>query len=380
MAMNNFRISGQGVFFFAEQGTPCCFSIYDRAGRHGLYVEIGQKGVLVNKLPENEPLIDKESGGLCGAPSYWFSIDYQNQQIYAGMGEARLENCIYRYTMGAAAKAFLESLSVIHAHGVKPLRLLKDPLVAAIPMVVKDMDSLTMDDIAGGAFLPKANLSAISKTMYECIAGRQFLLDDADFPEFSEAIEHSIRTPGLWCYEKLKEKASEFGKPNPLETYLRITLGRNNGESPGVPYVMEIWPVGHYSPVHSHAGAEAVIRVLHGTINVSLFPYLGAEVAPFTAVNFKAGDITWISPELNQIHQLRNLDTSSTACITIQCYMYDVKNKEHYDFFDYLDEVGSLKQYDPDSDMDFVAFKKLMKEEWAAKRLLMRPRKLCSRW
>ena len=126
---------------------------------------------------------------------------------------------------------------------------------------------------------------------------------------------------------------------------------------------MEIWPVGHYSPIHSHGGSEAVIRVLHGTINVSLYAYLGAA-APTTAVDFYEGDITWISPELNQVHQLRNLDSSPSACITIQCYMYDAKDKTHYDFFDYLDQEGAVKQYDPDSDMDFVAFKALMKKEW----------------
>jgi hypothetical protein len=92
----------------------------------------------------------------------------------------------------------------------------------------------------------------------------------------AEAIENSIRDPSGWCYQRLQQKASEFSKdkPNYEETYLRITLGHANGESPGIPYVMEIWPAGHFSPVHSHAGAEAVIRVLEGGINVSLFHFL----------------------------------------------------------------------------------------------------------
>jgi|APGre2960657373_1045057.scaffolds.fasta_scaffold412190_1 hypothetical protein len=37
------------------------------------------------------------------------------------------------------------------------------------------------------------------------------------------------------------------------------------------------------------------------------------------------------------------------------------------DTVDYLDENGAVQQYEPDSDMDFVAFKKLMLEEWAAR-------------
>jgi len=177
----------------------------------------------------------------------------------------------------------------------------------------------------------------------------------------------------MWCYEKLIKKASEFSKDNPdyKETYLRITLGENNGESPGIPYVMEIWPVGHYSPIHNHANASAIIRVLHGSINVSLFPYLSEDgVLPFAKSDFKKGDITWISPTLNQVHQLKNLDNNKDTCITIQCYMYDIENIDHYDYFDYIDADNKKQQYEPDSDMNFSEFKNLIKQEWKNRRWL----------
>jgi hypothetical protein len=44
--------------------------------------------------------------------------------------------------------------------------------------------------------------------------------------------------------------------------------------------------------------------------------------------------------------------------------MYDETNEKHYDYFDYLDDAGLVQQYEPDSDMDFIAFKELMREEW----------------
>jgi hypothetical protein len=47
--------------------------------------------------------------------------------------------------------------------------------------------------------------------------------------------------------------------------------------------------------------------------------------------------------------------------------MYDETDDKHYDYFDYLDEKGAVQQYEPDSDMDFVAFKQLMFEEWSVK-------------
>jgi hypothetical protein len=227
-----------------------------------------------------------------------------------------------------------------------------------------------MLDVATGKFLPSSNLNSMGQKLYNCVSGKRFILDDADFPQFSKAIEYSIATPGLWCNKTLQKKSTEFNKdkPNIEETYLRITLGENSGESPGVPYVMEIWPPGHFSPVHNHAGANAVIRVLCGQIHVKLFPFLSDKAIPFGTADFKKDEITWINPALNQTHQLQNL--GKKTCVTIQCYMYDEGDNYHYDYFDYLDADGKKQQYEPDSDMDFVKFKALMKAEWAARPLL----------
>jgi predicted metal-dependent enzyme (double-stranded beta helix superfamily) len=243
--------------------------------------------------------------------------------------------------------------------------LLRDPITGSVPLLVKPINDITMDAIAAGTCMPVANLSLTSQKLYNCISGKSFTLTTPDFPDFVKAIEYSIATPGCWCYERLKEKAAEFGKPNPKETYLRITLGENNGESPGVPYVMEIWPPGHYSPIHNHGGSSAVIRVLNGAIHVSLFAFLGAE-APFTGADFKNGDVTWISPVLNQVHQLKNNGTAT--CITIQCYMYETSDTKHYDYFDYMDTENTAQKFEPDSDMDFLSFKATMKAEWIVKK------------
>jgi hypothetical protein len=43
--------------------------------------------------------------------------------------------------------------------------------------------------------------------------------------------------------------------------------------------------------------------------------------------------------------------------------MYPENDILHYDYFDYLDGK-KIQHYEPDSDMDFVAFKKRMKKEW----------------
>jgi len=374
-------VHGQGVFIFRynDAYSPCVFLLHNKKSEpEGLKIELTKYAVNINRLPRNEPLIDeKNNQGLSNKNGayYWLSVDSHNQRIYVGIGEPRRETHIYSYqfpvndkTIFKKNREFLESLVTIsipnESYSLKSLKLLRDPITFNVPLIVKNTDELTMNDVALGAVMPKPNLSVTCQKLFDCVAGKKFVLDDKDFPDFSKAIEYSIVTPGCWCNKTLINKSTEFGN-DPKETYLRITLGQNNGESPGIPYVMEIWPIGHYSPVHNHAGANAIIRVLHGSINVSLYAFLSQDkIFPFADKTLKKNDITWISPTLNQIHQLKNFESNTETCITIQCYMYDDDNKKHYDYFDYLDENTKKQQYDPDSDMDFVKFKHTMRLEW----------------
>ena len=376
VSLINLIVHGQGIFVFdiKDITKKCVFKIHNSDKTNGLKIILTPTSVEVIKKPENQPLIDIKSKGLLNKKDvyYWISIDSQNRQLYAGIGEARMENVIYRhqFEMTEENKKFLENLSHItisNKSAINPIRLIRDPVTMNVPMRIKNTDDLTMTDIASNSYLPTAYLSPTSKKLYDCIAGKNFQLNK-ESADFANAIEYSIATPGLWCYEKLKAKSREFNpdKPNELETYLRITLGQNNGESPGIPYVMEIWPPHHYSPIHNHGGSSAVIRVLHGKINVSLYPFLCEDegIKPFGEEVFNTEEITWISPTLNQVHKLENKD-DKTTCITIQCYMYENEDVKHYDYFDYLDVDGNKQQYEPDSDMDFITFKQTIMEEWS---------------
>jgi len=378
----NFIIHGQGVFIFenTDNNQLCSFRILNSDKSDGYIVNFLKRGILIDRVGMDEPLMDQNNTvGLTDMKGayYWFSLDSQNQRIICGIGEPRMETKTYIYEFTFTNnhdrkinKKFLESLVTINISNdsvaLKSMKLIRDPITSNIPFIIKDTHELTMDHIANNKYLPCANLSPSAKILYESISGKHFVLNDKDFPDFSKAIEHSIATEGCWCNTKLKEKANEFSKdkPNILETYLRITMNTNSGESPGCEYVMEIWAPGHYSPVHSHANSHAVIKVLNGSINVSLYPYLNNNIEPFAIANFKKEDIIWISPDLNQTHKLKNLKKNSDTCITIQCYIYGENDTVHYDYFDFIDADGNIKHYEPDSDMDFVQFKKLMKQEW----------------
>ena len=64
-----------------------------------------------------------------------------------------------------------------------------------------------------------------------------------------------------------QEKAARCctGAPR-QQNYLRVSVGVPSGCSPGIPYVLEIWPAGHFSPVHNHGNAFGIVRMLHGSI------------------------------------------------------------------------------------------------------------------
>lgn len=291
----NLIVHGQGVFIFKnlENSKPCSFQLLNDDKTDGFDVDFTLEAVMVKRISTTEPFINEKTTGITNGlinengAYYWFSIHAQNQQFSAGIGEPRLETLTYKYSFSfndddlrKANKLLLESLTSIHisenSTSLVQLELLRDPIVGNIPQIVKDKDEITMDDMATGKYLPKSVLSPSAQMLYDCIAGKYFQLNTPEFPDFSNAIEHSIITEGLWCNKRLKEKSTEFNtKPNYNETYLRITLGQNNGNSPGIPYVLEIWPIGHFSPIHSHAKANAIIRVLNGTINVNLYPFLG---------------------------------------------------------------------------------------------------------
>ncbi len=370
------------------------FTFENSDGSDGIQIIFGKESVKVSRIGDNkqEYSDSNNKSGLSeySGAYYWFSLDSQNQMFYAGVGEARMETVIYKYkfefpnteqgnTEREANKKFLESIVKINSGNTQSLKLVKDPVSQKVPLKIIDTKDITLEVLSLNDYMPVSNLPLTSQKLFNAVSGPKIVLDDLDFPQFSQAIEHSIRTPGLWCYEKLKEKSTEFNKdkPNYNETYLRITLGQNNGESPGIPYVMEIWPPNHYSPIHSHAGAEAIIRVLYGSIHVSLYPFLCGSssntdnsdskqisgVKPFGEADFDTNEYTWVSPGLNQTHQLRNIN-QTTTCVSLNCYLYDDSNSVHYDYFDYIDSDGKIQHYEPDSDMDFISFKKLMKQEW----------------
>jgi hypothetical protein len=216
-------------------------------------------------------------------------------------------------------------------------------------------------DVENGNKMLSASLPKACQELYQNVLQLDLnWLENVDGCKLSDAIRHSIVTKGCLLYNKLEEKASTFGNCDRLKAYLRVTLGPCRGESPGVPYVLEIWPSGHYSPVHSHGDAYAIIKVIHGSVTVNIYnkhaltnasenhPANKQELFSFTA---EKNDITWMSPHWYQTHKLWN--QSNDFCATIQAYKYADEDRVHYPYFDYVSEVTGVGNFLPQSDFTF---------------------------
>ena len=172
-------IKGQGVFIFNNNNNindNCYFNLHNKDKTDGLKIKFTKNYVKVQKISTEEYFIDENNNkGLINSKGayYWFSIDSQNQKLYAGIGEVRLETVIYKYNLTHDDKLFLESIVSIQilekSKSLKQMKLLRDPFMSTIPLIIKNTNELTMNDIASGLYLPSANLSTISQKLFNCI-------------------------------------------------------------------------------------------------------------------------------------------------------------------------------------------------------------------
>lgn len=254
----------------------------------------------------------------------------------------------------------------------------KYPIYKDLPPIIKAHEDITLEDLDAGTAISIKELSPECQRLYENVAGANIKINPPDFPDFAQAIDYSINYG--FCKTKLEYKAqSEFTGSNDKEydanqTYLRITLGSNVGDSPGIPYVMEIWPAGCYSPIHDHSQANAIIKVLHGSLTTRWFESLdrvqqqqtsGSEAEPYDYAVVSEGDVTWLDNRQFQTHQLFNHNIDGTASVTIQCYMYNENDNRHYEDFDYVGGDNDISPFEPDSDWDYGVFKEMLKVEFS---------------
>jgi len=256
-----------------------------------------------------------------------------------------------------------EVAGFIHMEALIEVR--KQPLVANPSPFVLDSTKATLNVIDKGLYTFSSELPTACKILYDtmikCELDLEFDMGVSDV-RLSDAVRYSINTEGCILNKTLKNK-----------NYLRITMGKGRGESPGIPYVLEFWPPGARSPIHNHGAVCGMIKVLYGTIQNGCFNKVPSTVTdskkkfrPQELMKFDAykDDVLWLSPEWWQTHQLRNV--SNDFCATVNCYRYDENDKIQWNLFDFVnDENGEVGNFFPNTDFTFGEMRKIVFNEWA---------------
>jgi len=130
-----------------------------------------------------------------------------------------------------------------------------------------------------------------------------------------QALAHSL-DDGLLA-QRLADKIKEqFNHRDPQMTYLRIDA---YGKQVMSPALVEVWPAGHHSPIHSHAGSVGIIKCLAGRIDIKIYNELRANARVTDAFTLEAGDTTYLTDRENTVHTL-TCPRDVPFAVTVQIY------------------------------------------------------------
>eukprot|EP00457_Paulinella_chromatophora_P005084 gb/GEZN01005098.1/.p1 GENE.gb/GEZN01005098.1/~~gb/GEZN01005098.1/.p1 ORF type:complete len:550 (-),score=25.20 gb/GEZN01005098.1/:184-1833(-) len=282
--------------------------------------------------------------------SLWISVDKKNGALLFMFGYPLRRNIILSMTWSSpnpANSVFGNLRFISNDATAKEIFISKTPVVKTPPPVL--MTETSLPRLSQKKGINPKELGAEGELLYNIV--KDLSIKD----EEAYKIDLCLKTVGCFLHEKLEEKKKEFGEVEGCMAYIRVTVGPDEGGSPGSPYVLELWPPHCRSPIHNHANAVAVIKVLFGSIQSYWFNPLAAtnnpKPVPLGRARFSAGDFTYLTPRHWQTHQLENpLDVT---CITMQMYQYPDEDNKHYEYFDYLDgdtNAGDVHHFRPDSD------------------------------
>ncbi|RAQ51229.1 hypothetical protein AFGD_003717 [Aspergillus flavus] len=307
---------------------------------------------------------------------YWISVDRSNKRFRYGqhLTNASLTYLEAHFDGDRPSKQWMDQLKstqiLQNGREIPGNDVRYDPLPVTMdkpPLVVSD-EQVSLEDLDKYHRTTYANLPPGCQALYHNIAGHNVSLESASFPQLAQAIDYSCRDPRLVCGKILAQKQTKNEFHDKSKTYLRITVGSNLANSPGIPYVMEIWPPGHSSPIHDHGRASAVIKVLYGSIDCSWYDAVqdGREPQQVGKPHkLSKGDVTWLGDKQFQIHKLEN--NYKTVCITLQCYQFEQSDNEHYEYFDFLDNDLNKDRFVPNSDRSYGELVEELKIEWDRK-------------
>ena len=229
------------------------------------------------------------------------------------------------------------------------------PLTVNCPFLIKDSSEISLFELDRNDYTFTACLPPECQELYSNITSSRMELDWVPAHQkykLSDAIRYSFENKGKALREKLRHKKMK---------YIRVTVGPHRSWSPGIPYVLELWPKSQGSPVHCHGNSYGVIKVLYGELQIKI--YNKDMKTMVKEYHVKKGDVTWMTPHWYQSHQLFNDSDDFSA--TIQCYRYGSADTKMRPYFDYVNDDGSLGEFLPNCDFTFTELNQIVLDEYS---------------
>ena len=149
-------VHGQVTYLFTTplgSEIPAKFKFTNKSSGK-IKIEISNESFNMSIIVDNQktPIQINSKTGLIPAKNvfYWVSLDSQHQAIKFGIGEARPETVKFAYNLltdspnlqeQESYKKFFESLSTIkNISNIKPIKLLRDPIINPVPLKIKRID------------------------------------------------------------------------------------------------------------------------------------------------------------------------------------------------------------------------------------------------
>ncbi|CAK59951.1 unnamed protein product (macronuclear) [Paramecium tetraurelia] len=326
---------------------------------------------------------------LVDTQGIWIYLNKNTLDLMIGYGEARIETQVSIYKMESVQKNIkaitsvviwqesipiniLPSLMYNHKGSLRPVRIhTKDHFIPSLSeSILQNCQNIFQLNQGKQAKQLAAEIEDLYQSASQVELQKIEQSESSQYPQkgarfsLGELIHHSVTIPGCKLNQILQKKkaTAQQNGLDPYMSYIRLGLGHFNKDSAGHQFVLEIWPFKHYSSIHDHAGQYGLVKVLQGVIDISIYAILSNAkhlMNPIKTLTCNQNDMTWLSPKLNQVHQLKNFYPQTT--ITLQCYKYSQKSQNKVKNFAYVANE-QYKKFNPVSDFPDIELHQIFKE------------------
>jgi len=171
-----------------------------------------------------------------------------------------------------------------------------------------------------------------------------------------EAIRASLNRPDGALRHLLDAKASREGVTDRRTTYLRVDCFGKRIQSP---CLLEIWPGGHYSPIHEHAESIGLMKGVFGRVDIMLYEGLSSDPKASALLNVTPAHCSWMSPAHFQAHKVYCPMDAHDFAATFHIY-----TETKSDVFKYREERAPhrIAEFVTESDISWGQFYKALTE------------------